>query len=133
MPKNCCYRVFVFAISLLIAEAANAQTKSITYTGTPYKDAVYKKGAQKIPGKLQCEYYDFGGEGVAFHDADSINSGSGKLNKPDGSYLHEFRINEAVDVQVIFLIPALVFYGSIVASQSFRLYRFKDLLLRYGI
>ncbi|MEI6424613.1 MAG: hypothetical protein WCP55_20515, partial [Lentisphaerota bacterium] len=42
-----------------------------------------------LPGKLQCEYYDLGGEGVAFHETDSINSGSGKLNPADGSYLHE--------------------------------------------
>ena len=64
----------------------------------PYKDTVYKGGYQVIPGKLQCEYYDFGGEGIAFHDSDSTNSGSGGLNKADGSYLHEFRINEAVDI-----------------------------------
>lgn len=68
------------------------------YAGTPFNDSVYKSGAQIIPGKLQCEYYDFGGEGTAFHDADSINSGSGRLNPADGSYLHEFRINEPVDI-----------------------------------
>jgi len=34
---------------------------------------------QTIPGKLQCEYYDFGGEGIAYHDSDTINSGSGKI------------------------------------------------------
>lgn len=68
------------------------------YKGTPYSDSQYTAGAQIIPGKLQCEYYDFGGEGVAFHDTDSINSGSGRLNPADGSYLHEFRINEPVDI-----------------------------------
>jgi len=26
---------------------------------------------QKIPGKLQCAYYDFGGEGIAYHDTDA--------------------------------------------------------------
>ncbi|TFH21749.1 MAG: carbohydrate-binding protein [Bacteroidia bacterium] len=64
----------------------------------PFEDSVYKEGAQIVPGKLQCEYYDQGGEGVAFHDSDSVNSGSGGLNKADGSYLHEFRIHEAVDI-----------------------------------
>ena len=68
------------------------------FKGTPHTDMVYKNGAQKVPGKLQCEYYDFGGEGLAYHDSDSINSGSGGLNKADGSHLHEFRINEAVDI-----------------------------------
>jgi hypothetical protein len=68
------------------------------YKGTPYADIMYHGGPQTIPGKLQCEYYDFGGEGVAFHDVDTINSGSGRLNPADGSYLHEFRIKEAVDI-----------------------------------
>jgi hypothetical protein len=69
-----------------------------SYKGAPFSDSVYKSGPQTIPGKLQCEYYDSGGEGVAFHDSDSINSGSGRLNPADGSYLNEFRINEAVDI-----------------------------------
>lgn len=64
----------------------------------PFKDAVYQGGAQNIPGTLECEYFDFGGEGIAYHDADSINSGSGVLNISDGSYLHEFRKDEAVDI-----------------------------------
>ena len=66
--------------------------------GRPYHDSRYNGGAQTIPGRLQCEYYDIGGEGIAYHDTDSINSGSGRLNPADGSYLHEFRINEAVDI-----------------------------------
>ena len=74
-------------------------TKNVnTYQGKPFEDSLYKGGAQSIPGKLQCEYYDLGGEGIAYHDSDSINSGSGRLNPADGSYLHEFRINEAVDI-----------------------------------
>jgi hypothetical protein len=68
------------------------------YKGTPFADAQYTAGAQIIPGKLQCEFYDLGGEGIAFHDTDSINSGSGRLNPADGTYLHEFRINEPVDI-----------------------------------
>jgi len=68
------------------------------YRGTPYSDVRYHNGAQIIPGKLQCEYYDFGGEGIAYHDSDTINSGSGRLNPADGSYLNEFRNNEAVDI-----------------------------------
>jgi hypothetical protein len=72
--------------------------KTHGYAGKPYSDSLYNAGAQSIPGKLQCEYYDFGGEGVAYHDTDSINSGSGRLNPADGSYLHGFRINEPVDI-----------------------------------
>jgi hypothetical protein len=85
------------ALSLSIIAGCNPN-KLGSYSGTPYEDSVYKGGAQIIPGKLQCEYYDQGGEGIAFHDSDSVNSGSGGLNKVDGSYLHEFRIHEAVDI-----------------------------------
>lgn len=44
-----------------------------------------------------CAYYDQGGEGVAYHDSDAKNNGSGVLNPADGSYLHEFRMHEGVD------------------------------------
>lgn len=63
----------------------------------PYTDAIHKDGKQVIPGKLQCEYYNLGGEGVAYHDTDTTNSGSGNLNK-GLDYLSTFRINEAVDI-----------------------------------
>ena len=39
-----------------------------------------------------------GSEGIAYHDADSINSGNGRLNPANGTFLNEFRINEAVDI-----------------------------------
>ena len=44
-----------------------------------------------------CAYYDLGGEGVAYHDTDPENHGSGELNPSDGTYLNEFRIREGVD------------------------------------
>ncbi len=54
--------------------------------------------AQSIPGRVQCEWYASGGEGVAYHDQDSVNNGSGKLNPADGSFLNEFRMREGVDI-----------------------------------
>ena len=69
----------------------------IRYQGTAFEDSHYKGGAQKIPGKVQCAYYDRGGEGVAYHDSDARNNGSGLLNPADGSYLNEFRMGEGVD------------------------------------
>ncbi len=84
--------------ALIVLESCQPAKKQVEYTGKPYLDSVYQEGPQTIPGKLQCEYYDFGGEGIAFHDEDSINSGSGRLNPANGTYLHEFRINEAVDI-----------------------------------
>jgi hypothetical protein len=44
-----------------------------------------------------CAYYDLGGEGVAYHDSDAKNNGSGGLNPANGTYLNEFRMNEGVD------------------------------------
>jgi hypothetical protein len=66
------------------------------YKGKPFEDSVYHGGAQKIPGRVECAYYDLGGEGVAYHTADTVNYGSGKLNPADGTYLNQFRMNEAV-------------------------------------
>jgi hypothetical protein len=85
-------------VSLLLLAGCNSNRSIANYKGAPYKDSVYKNGAQSIPGKLQCEYYDFGGEGISYHDSDTINSGSGRLNPADGSWLNEFRIDEAVDI-----------------------------------
>jgi hypothetical protein len=65
--------------------------------GEPFHDNVYHHGAQTIPGRVQCAYYDFGGEGIAYHDTDAKNNGSGGLNPADGSYLNTFRMDEGVD------------------------------------
>ncbi len=89
---------FVFLFLITVFMSCQPAKKQAEYTGKPFQDSVYQAGPQTIPGKLQCEYYDFGGEGIAFHDEDSINSGSGRLNPANGTYLHEFRINEAVDI-----------------------------------
>jgi hypothetical protein len=60
---------------------------------------------QAIPGRLECAYYDLGGEGVAYHDTDPINVLSGVLNqqkqhqRPDSSPLYwNFRKDEGVDI-----------------------------------
>lgn len=53
---------------------------------------------QTIPGRVQCEFYNTGGEGVAYHTADSINNGSGKLNPANGNWLNEFRMHENVGI-----------------------------------
>ncbi len=88
----------IFLAIFTLQVACKQHNTLASYKGTPYEDGVYKDGAQKIPGKLQFEYYDVGGEGIAYHDIDSTNSGSGGLNKADGTYLHEFRKTDAVDI-----------------------------------
>ncbi len=63
-----------------------------------YKGKPWNNEPQQIPGKLQCELYDLGGEGIAYHDDDSVNNGSGMLNKANGTFLNEFRMKEGVDI-----------------------------------
>src|SRR5271167_1658067 len=81
----------------LCLPAAAAVDKPADYRGEPFHDNAYEGGPQKIPGRVQCAYYDLGGEGIAYHDTDARNNGSGGLNPADGTYLNEFRMNEAVD------------------------------------
>ena len=69
-----------------------------SYRGAPFQDARHPGGAQAIPGRVQCAFFDVGGEGVAYHDSDAVNHGSGMLNPANGSYLNEFRMREGVDI-----------------------------------
>jgi Carbohydrate binding module (family 6). len=80
--------------TLMFSVSAVAQE----YAGKPFENVVHKGGPQEIPGRLFCAYYDFGGEGVAYHDSDNTNSGSGAYNPLNGTYLHAFRIAESVDI-----------------------------------
>lgn len=82
--------IFIF-LSVLMSTAISTAQKN--YTGKAWNDNI-----QQIPGKIQCEFYDLGGEGVAYHDTDSVNNGSGRLNPTNGTFLNEFRMNDGVDI-----------------------------------
>jgi hypothetical protein len=84
------------AVSTL-STTASSQSFLSQYAGVPYHDSQYQGGPQKIPGRVMCAYYDLGGEGVAYHDSDPQNHGSGELNPANGTYLNEFRMHEGVD------------------------------------
>ena len=86
----------IVAAALILAGLSLAHAADLA--GRPYHDAVHPGGPQRIPGAVFCAYYDEGGEGVAYHDADAENHGSGKLNPADGTYLNEFRRHEGVDI-----------------------------------
>jgi hypothetical protein len=68
------------------------------YKGKPFRDSHYKTAPQPIPGRVDCAAYDVGGEGITYHDSDTVNHGSGELNPTDGTYLNEFRMREGVDI-----------------------------------
>jgi hypothetical protein len=86
-----------FLAASLLAATAFSQSFLRQYKGLPYDDSRYHGGPQKVPGRVLCAYYDLGGEGVAYHDTDPQNHGSGELNPADGTYLNEFRMHEGVD------------------------------------
>jgi len=82
-----------------------ASTFPSDYQGRPFADSVYHGGPQVIPGRVECAYFDLGGEGVAYHDVDAVNHGSGELNlKPDHQrphathYIWGFRKEEGMDI-----------------------------------
>jgi Carbohydrate binding module (family 6) len=83
------------------------------YRCVPFHDARYSGGPQRIPGRVQNEYYDQldvgsdaqsqgAEEGVCYHDTDNKNSGSGPgaLNGT-GSYEKEFRMHESPDISYV--------------------------------
>jgi hypothetical protein len=85
------------ALVMIVAVPESSAVDHDKYKGSPYHDSRYQGGAQKIPGRVECAYYDLGGEGVAYHDTDAKNNGSGALNPADGTYLNQFRMDEGVD------------------------------------
>jgi len=94
-------------VGLVLAPAVPAAPPA-GYAGRPFEDSAYKAGPQRIPGIVQCALYDLGGEGVAYHDTDAINHGSGELNaqplhqRPHaGPYVWGFRREEGVDISYV--------------------------------
>ncbi|WP_337044982.1 carbohydrate-binding protein [Emticicia sp. 17c] len=92
MKQKYIMRFYLF-VALLAGFTACSKTATSRLSGQAWMNTI-----QEIPGKIECEYYNNGGEGVAYHDTDAINNGSGKLNPPNGNFLNEFRMKEAVDI-----------------------------------
>ncbi|MDA3892440.1 MAG: carbohydrate-binding protein [Salinivirgaceae bacterium] len=77
--------------------SAQPEDYKMEYTGSPYLDTIRAFEVQTIPGKVECEFYDLGGDTIAYKDKDRNNNGSGSLNT-GGGYLNTFRIDEAPDM-----------------------------------
>lgn len=98
MHRNRLNVTFAWLILLTATVQAQSNTAFLAkYKGQPFRDEKFNSGPQKIPGTVMCAHYDLGGEGVAYHDADAKNNGSGALNPANGTYLNEFRMKEGVD------------------------------------
>ena len=93
MKRYILVNLFFLMVFISFAGIHFPDNASSRYKGKAWNDTI-----QQIPGRIQCEFYDRGGEGVAYHDKDSINNGSGRLNPADGTFLNEFRMREGVDI-----------------------------------
>ncbi|MEI8115749.1 MAG: carbohydrate-binding protein [Bacteroidia bacterium] len=80
-------------IFLFLLTAGSTKLIAQTYLGHAWHDSI-----QTIPGKIQAELYDEGGQGIAYNDSDVVNNGSGNHNPNDGTYYNTFRMNEGVDI-----------------------------------
>ena len=94
----------IFSVTMVLIQITSAQIPA-SYKGKPFEDQFYKNGAQVIPGRVELSYYDMGGEGIAYHDTDSVNKGSGLLNRKPAQqrpgvsdYICHFRELEGVDI-----------------------------------
>lgn len=94
-------------ILFALAVAANGDIPA-QYQGKPFYDAAYAPNPQVIPGRLQAAFYDQGGEGIAYHDTDAVNHGSGELNYKPGhceegvpARICHFRENDGVDISYV--------------------------------
>jgi hypothetical protein len=80
------------ATSTVTVSATNAGgtgTKAVTFTINPatVTESPYGGTAATIPGTIQAENYDLGGQGVAYNDNDAVNSGG------------QYRTSDGVDVE----------------------------------
>jgi hypothetical protein len=89
--------VGILAITITYSCTNDPEPYVMNYDGKPFLDTVQATKIQTIPGKVQCEFYDLGGDSIAYHDSDRKNNGSGSLNT-GGGYLNTFRILEAPDI-----------------------------------
>ena len=69
-----------------IATDVNGMSKTATYTlnVNPKREPFAKTGAFSIPGTVQMEFYDKGGESAAYHDNDPENQGDANYRSSDG-------------------------------------------------
>ncbi len=104
-------RTFLFLVGAILAAGLVFEGRTQAdpdYPGKAFADGFHKTGPPNLPGIVQCALYDLGGEGVAYHDTDALNNGSGKLNLETGhqrahasSYIWHFRQNEGVDLSFV--------------------------------
>ena len=71
---------------IAIATDTNGMSSTASYTlnVNPKREPFAKTGPFAIPGILQVEFYDKGGEGAAYHDTEAENRGDANYRSSDG-------------------------------------------------
>jgi len=59
----------------VVQDSGGYNLNSLSFAGASSGEAPFGGTPAAIPGTIQCEDYDVGGEGVAYHDSDAANSG----------------------------------------------------------
>ena len=68
----------IFNVLLILVSISSAATSQTPYSGT----------ALKVPGTIQAENFDLGGEGIAYHDTETANQGN------------QYRPADGVDIEI---------------------------------
>ena len=76
MKDFLCLRKGLLIALIFLGPSSSRSALPLEYTGTPFRDPFYTAGAQVIPGRVECAYFDRGGEGIAYHDTDAVNHGT---------------------------------------------------------
>jgi hypothetical protein len=76
----------------------NNKTKGISPQQQEYGGKPWDRKPQVIPGRLEFELFDIGGQGISFFDSTPTNRGNGDLNLKYDTELAKFRRDGAVDV-----------------------------------
>ncbi len=65
------------AISATNASGTGEETLTINISENPMEQTPYNGIPFAVPGRIQVEEFDYGGEGIAYHDNDTSNNGNG--------------------------------------------------------
>lgn len=85
-----CYSLRAKAVDNLGGETWSAASD---ITAGSCGQAPYQLAAAHLPGVVQAENFDLGGEGVAYHDMDAANAGNAGGN--------DYRVGEGVDIEYV--------------------------------
>jgi PKD repeat protein len=78
---------FTTTVNAINSAGTGSKTVTITIATATSTESPYGGTAATIPGTIQAENYDLGGQGIAYNDNDAVNSGG------------QYRTTEGVDVE----------------------------------